>query len=155
MANFNFNKVILGGRISSEVEIKQTPNGVPVCTFSIAVNRKPSKDGQTQADFFNCTAWRQTAELIGKYFKKGASICVVGSLQNRTWTDNNGQKKYATDIIVDEVQFVDSKNDARQTESVRPTNNYIPEAYSSPQTPKFEEIEQDVDLPFNSGLSLP
>lgn len=148
MANFNFNKVILGGRISSEVETKQTPNGVPVCTFSIAVNRKPSKDGQTQADFFNCTAWRQTAELIGKYFKKGSSICVVGSLQNRTWTDNNGQKRYATDIIIDEVQFVDSKNDAQQTGSSRPTN-YMPEAYTSPQMAKFEDIKQDVDLPFN------
>lgn len=148
MADFNFNKVILGGRISSEVETKQTPNGVPVCTFSIAVNRKPSKDGQTQADFFNCTAWRQTAELIGKYFKKGSSICVVGSLQNRTWTDNNGQKRYATDIIIDEVQFVDSKNDAQQTGSSQPTN-YMPEAYTSPQMAKFEDIKQDVDLPFN------
>ena len=132
MANFNLNKVILGGRLTSDVEVKQTPNGVSVCTFSLAVNRKPSKDGQQQTDFFNCTAWRQTAELIGKYFGKGSSICVVGSIQIRSWTDNNGQKRYATDIVVEEVQFVDSKNDAQQTESSRPTN-YIPDAYRVPQ----------------------
>ena len=86
MANFNLNKVILGGRLTGDPELKQTQSGVSVCTFGIAVNRRfNSKDSaqQTQADFFNITAWRQSAEFVSKYFRKGSSICVVGTIQNR------------------------------------------------------------------------
>ena len=149
MANFNFNKVILGGRITADVELKQTPSGVSVAQFSIAVNRKYSKDGQQQSDFFNVTAWRGTAEFISKYFSKGSSICIVGSIENRSWTDQNGQKRYATDIVADEALFVDSKNDAQQTEASRPTN-YIPDAYKSSPVPNFEAVgaNTDDDLPF-------
>ena len=147
MANFNINKVILGGRLTSDVELKQTPNGVSVCTFSLAVNRKHQAEGQQQADFLNCTAWRGTAEFISKYFRKGSSICVVGSIQTRTWQDQNGQKRYATDIVVDEALFVDSKNDSQQTENSRPSN-YIPGAYKAPSAPNFEAIKDDADLPF-------
>ena len=147
MANFNFNKVILGGRLTADVELKQTPGGVSVCSFSIAVNRRFSKEGEQQtADFFNVTAWRQTAEFISKYFKKGSSICVVGTLQNRSWEDNNGQKRYATDIMADEAMFVDGKNDSQGTEASNP--NYIPEAYTKPQTANFEAVAQQDDLPF-------
>ena len=112
MANFNLNKVILGGRLTGDPELKQTQSGVSVCTFGIAVNRRfNSKDSaqQTQADFFNITAWRQSAEFVSKYFRKGSSICVVGTIQNRTWTDQQGVKHYATDIIADEINFVDSE----------------------------------------------
>lgn len=140
-----FNKVILMGRLTANPELKQTPNGVTVTSFSLAVDRK-GKD--SSCDFIPIVAWRQTAEFICKYFKKGQAILVCGELQTRSWTDNNGQKRYATDIIIDEVQFVDSKNDAQQTGSSRPTN-YMPEAYTSPQMAKFEDIKQDVDLPFN------
>ena len=145
MANFNFNKLILGGRLTADVEVKQTPNGVPVAQFSIAVNRKPSRDGQTQTDFFNCTAWRNTAEFVGKYFSKGSSICVIGSIQNRSWTDQNGQKRYATDIIVDEATFVDSKNGAEASTSAG-GSNYIPEAYKTSPAQDFND--SDPDLPF-------
>lgn len=149
MANFNINKTILGGRLTADVELKQTPNGTPVVTFSIAVNRKYQKDGQQQTDFFNVTAYRATAELISRYFSKGSSICVIGSIRNRSWTDQNGQKRYATDIIADEVQFVDSKNDAQSAGTASP-NNYIPDAYKVGAEPNFEDIgvyETD-DLPF-------
>ena len=146
MANFNFNKVILGGRLTADVEVKQTPAGVPVAQFSIAVNRKYSKEGQ-QTDFFNCTAWRNTAEFIGKYFGKGSSICVVGSIQNRSWTDQNGQKRYATDIIVDEAQFVETKNNDQSAEPAS-TSNYIPSAYTTPSVPDFAANAGDDDLPF-------
>ncbi len=147
MANFNLNKVILGGRITADVELKQTPNGVSVAQFSLAVNRRYSKDGQQQTDFFNVTAYRATAEFISRYFSKGSSICIIGSIQNRSWTDNNGQKRYATDIIADEVQFVDSKNDAQGAETASPMP-YIPDAYKVDAEPKYEEIKQDDDLPF-------
>ena len=146
MANFNLNKVILGGRLTSDVELKQTQTGTPVCSFSIAVNRRTGKEAAQQTDFFNVTAWRATAEFVARYFKKGSSICVVGSLQNRSWTDQQGQKRYATDIVADEVQFVDSKSDA-QGATAAPTN-YIPEAYTGVQTANFEEVAPDDNLPF-------
>jgi single-strand DNA-binding protein len=152
MANFNLNKVILGGRLTADPELKQTPSGVSVCTFGIAVNRRfTSKDAsaQTQADFFNITAWRATAEFVSKYFRKGSSICVVGSLQNRTWTDQQGAKHYATDIVADEVNFVDSRNESASSAP------YTNDAYSAPSfssdasvAPKFEELKTDDDLPF-------
>ena len=152
MANFNLNKVILGGRLTADPELKQTPSGVSVCTFSIAVNRRfTSKDAaaQTQADFFNITAWRATAEFVSRYFRKGSSICVVGSLQNRSWTDQQGVKHYATDIVADEVNFVDSRSESSSSAP------YSPDAYASPSfssdasaAPKFEELKTDDDLPF-------
>ena len=153
MANFNFNKVILGGRLTADPELKQTPNGVPVVSFSIAVNRRyQSKDGGQQlADFFNVTAWRGTAELVSRYFHKGSSICVVGAIQNRTWTDNQGNKRYATDIIADEVHFVDSRAEGSNGAS---QSGYTPDAYTpsyssaAGMAPKFEDIKTDDDLPF-------
>lgn len=108
MANFNFNKVIIGGRLTADAELKQTPSGVLVTAFSIAVNRK----GADKTDFIDCVAWRGTAEFISKYFKKGSSICIVGNLQKREWTDKNGQKRYVTEVIAEEASFVDSKNDS-------------------------------------------
>lgn len=128
MANFNINKVILGGRLTADIELKTTANGVSVCQFTIATNRR-GKDAP--ADFFTCVAWRQTAEFISKYFSKGSSICVVGELQQRSWEDNNGGKRYATEVKVSEALFVDSKN-GLQGEGTANPNNYIPDAYQQP-----------------------
>ena len=112
MANFNFNKVILGGRLTADPELKATPSGVQVCSFSIAVNRRfaEKKGGEKPADFFNVTAWGQTAEFITRYFRKASSICVVGSIQTRTW-EKDGVKHYATEIVAAEAYFVDAKNE--------------------------------------------
>ena len=141
MANFNLNKVILGGRLTADPELKQTPQGVSVTTFSIAVNRR-GKEAQT--DFINCQAWRQTAEFICKFFKKGSSICVIGSIQTRSWTDQQNNKRIATEVIVDEANFVDSKADAPAS-----SNGYgDAPAFQTQQAPKFEEIASDDDLPF-------
>lgn len=144
MANFNINKVILGGRLTADIELKATPNGVAVAQFNIATNRR-GKDAQT--DFITCVAWRQTAEFVSKYFSKGSSICVVGELQQRSWEDKNGGKRYATEVIVSEALFVDSKNDAQGVGMASP-NNYIPDAYKQPQTANFEAASVDDDLPF-------
>ena len=147
MANFNLNKVILAGRLTSDVELKTTQSGVSVTTFSIAVNRKYSQEGEQQADFINCTAWRSTAEFIAKYFSKGSSICIVGSIQTRSWEDNNGNKRYATEVLADEAMFVDSKTESQGTGTAIPSN-YIPDAYKTPQNANFEAVEADADLPF-------
>lgn len=144
MANLNLNKVILGGRLTSDVELKQTQSGISVCSFRIAVNRKVMKGEEQKADFLNCKAWRQTAEFISKYFRKGSSICIVGRLQTENWTDQNGQKHFNTEIVVDEAMFVDSKSEGGQA------SPSIPEyASTTPMpAPNFEEVPNDSDLPF-------
>ena len=144
MANFNINKAILAGRLTADVELKQTPNGVSVCSFNLAVNRKFQREGEQQTDFISCVAWRNTAEFISKYFKKGSSLCIVGNIQTRTWTDQNNQKRFATEVIVDEAMFVDSKSDGGQA----PSGGYIPDAYTAPAAPNFEEQNVDDDFPF-------
>jgi single-strand DNA-binding protein len=144
MANFNINKTIIAGRLTADPELRTTQNGVSVTSFTVAVNRRMAKDGETQADFFNVTAWRATAEFVTKYFRKGSSICVTGLLQNRSW-EKDGQKHYATEIVADEVYFVDSKNETQPVANTAPA--YVPEAYTT-QTPQFEELAEDEELPF-------
>lgn len=104
------NKVILMGRLTRDVEMRQTPNGVSLARFSIAVNRRfAGKDAQQQADFINCVAWRQTGEFIARYFQKGSMIAVIGSIQSRSWDGNDGKKQYATEVVVDEAYFTGSR----------------------------------------------
>lgn len=141
MANFNFNKAILGGRLTADPEIKTTQSGTPVCSFSIAVNRRGAKDGPQQSDFISCVAWKERAELISKYFRKGSSICIVGEIQTRKWKDNNGNSRIATEVIVNEVNFVDSKSDNAPAS----TSTYMPDAYKSQA---FDAIDSDDSLPF-------
>ena len=146
MGNFNFNRVIIGGRLTADPELKTTTTDVSVTSFTVAVNRRfGNKNGEErQADFINVTAWRQQAELVTRYFKKGSSICIVGSIQTRNWTDNDGNKRYATDVVADEVVFVDSKGESSAAPA-QATPTYIPSAYT---TPVMEEITEDEDLPF-------
>lgn len=155
----SFNKVILIGNLCADPELKTTPNGVSVTSFSIAVGRRKVKDQEPQTDFINIVAWRSTAEFICKYFQKGKSILVVGSLQSRSWTEPNGQKRYATEVVAEEAQFVEKKNDVAKSHRTPSGDNY-PKAcqgYSDvlnfPNTPysdypTFEEAATDEDLPF-------
>ena len=154
MANFNFNKVILGGRLTADPELKTTQSGIAVVTFSVAVNRRYTKNSaqQSETDFFNVTAWRQTAEFVSRYFKKGSSICVVGTIQNNKWTDQQGATRYRTDIVADEVMFVDSRSESGNSFSGDDTDSFggTTPSFSTPAgaAPKFEEIKTDDDLPF-------
>ena len=175
MANFNLNKVILGGRLTSNPELRQTASGVMVLTFSIAVNRRyTSKNedgttGQPQADFINCVAWRQQAEFISRYFHKGSSICVIGSIQTRNYTDQQGNKRYVTEVVVDEANFVDSKSENQGfgggqggympsaydpayatpiSQSSAAPQNQAPKPASDGGQPQFEVLSSDEELPF-------
>ena len=161
MANFNFNKVILGGRLTADPELKTTPTGISVTSFTIAVNRRSRNNEESQADFFNVTAWRNTAEFITRYFRKASSICIVGTLQTRNWTDQQGQKRYVTEIVADEAFFVDAKSESplavqQANGGFAPSAGYAPEVGSAPAysgtaggaVPKFEEVSDDDDLPF-------
>ena len=146
MSALNLNKVILGGHLTTDPELKQTPAGVSVTSFSIAVNRKGKKD---ETDFINCVAWRTTAEFVCKYFKRGSGICIVGSVQTRSWQDNNGNKRYATEIIADEAYFVDSKNESNTDAfSPTPTNNTPQSENIAPSAVTWDEVSDDTDLPF-------
>lgn len=105
------NKVQLVGRLVKDPEVKFTQNQTQFCNFTIAVDRRfKDKDGNRQADFISCVAWKQTAAFIQKYFKKGSRIGIVGSIQTRTFEDQNGQKRYITEVVVEEAEFVESNN---------------------------------------------
>jgi single-strand DNA-binding protein len=149
----DLNKVILMGHMTADPELKQTASGISVCSFSIGVNRRYSKaeQGQQSVDFINIVTWRQQAEFVSRYFKKGSSIIVCGSIQTRDWTDSNGQKRYATEVVADEVSF--GAPAAAQAGGERAQQNYTPAAYGAPSfnstsSADFEEIPGDESLPF-------
>lgn len=153
----SLNKVILMGHLTADPELKQTSgSGVSVCSFSIGVNRRFSRgeQGGQDVDFINIVTWRQQAEFVSKYFKKGSCIVVVGSLQTRSWTDNQGQKRYATEVVADEVSFGAPAASQSQGQPAQPqTQSYTPSAYTSPsfsteKNSNFEEIPGDESLPF-------
>lgn len=157
MAAYNFNKAIFGGRLTADPELKTTASGISVTTFTVAVNRKPDKNGESKADFFTCVAWRSTAEFITRYFRKASSICVVGSMQNRSWGAQDGTKRTVTEMQVDEAYFVDSKSEMEErTGGVPASQNgsaYVPDSYRMPQetaqpAPKYEELGDSEELPF-------
>ena len=151
MSALNFNQAILAGRLTADPELKTTQSGISVTQFTVAVNRPKRKDDNTDtSDFISCVAWKERAELVTKYFHKGSAIMVIGQIQTRTWTDNNNQKRYATEVLVDNIRFVDSKADAAQKSPTANGNtgapSYIPDAYKAPN---FEEVSaDDGDLPF-------
>lgn len=114
------NKVFLIGNLTRDPELSETPNGISLCRFGIAVNRNYSgSDGERQVDFFNITVWRTQAENCGRYLKKGSKVAVFGSLQSRTYEDKEGVKRTVTDIVANEVEFLTSRSssDAQDDEA--------------------------------------
>lgn len=159
MASLNLNKAVLCGRLTADPELKQTPSGVQVCTFTLAVNRRyqaKNADGTPtaaqQADFISCVAWRNAAEFLCRYFRKGSSVCITGAIQTRSWTDQSNQKRYSTEIVAEEVMFVDNKNESGAASSQGAENDSkgsaVPHAIDQLAAPSFEELKTDEDLPF-------
>ena len=142
----SFNKVILIGNMTADPELKQTQGGLSVSSFSIAVNRRFKNEGQQDCDFITIVAWRQQAEFVCRYFKKGQPILICGQIQTRAWTDNQGQKRYATEVVADEVFFV-ANNSSNESKPQQPSN-YMPCAYTGSNNQNFEEIPNDGSLPF-------
>ena len=151
-----FNKAILIGRFTADPELKQTPSGISVCTFRIGVTRSYApRGGERQTDFINIVAWRQTAEFVSKYFRKGNPILVEGSIQTRDYTDRDGNRRTAFEVVADNVSFVESKS-ASSGGNTAPAPAYEPAAaatqpsvsYASGSVGDFEEITSDDDLPF-------
>lgn len=145
----SFNKIILIGNLVADPELKQTNSGISYCSFSIAVGRRFTKQGEQPAtDFFEVTCWREKAEFVTKYFTKGKSILVCGEMQQRSWVDNSGAKRYAYSVAADELSFVERKSaDSSEYKGVAPS---VPSYNSSPATSMgaFEELSTDDELPF-------
>lgn len=148
------NKVILMGRLVRDPELRTTPQGVSVCSFSIAVDRGYARQGEErQADFINIVAWRSTAEFVSKYFVKGQMIAVVGRIQTRNYDDKDGKKVYVTEVVADEISFADSKRDSGQAQSAATYTTAAP-AQAAPQQTQppvsdgFQVVPDEDDLPF-------
>ena len=112
------NKVILMGRLTKDPELKYTQTDIAVCSFTLAVDRKSSKENQT--DFIPIVAWRKTAEFCASYFTKGLKVVVIGNMQVRNWNDKEGNKRYTTEVIADEVEFAESKKVSGEIEGNNP-----------------------------------
>ena len=135
------NKVILIGNLTRDPELTETPSGVAVCRFAIAVSRDyASADGNRETDFFNITVWRGRAETCAKYLKKGNKVAIVGSLQNRSYEDKDGIKRNVTDVIASEVEFLTPKGMQSDMEDA-------PVMSARRERPQLEAID-DNQLPF-------
>ena len=146
------NRAILMGRLVADPELRQTPNGVSVTAFRIAVNRNYNRD---MTDWIDIVAWRQTAEFVTRYFQKGSMIIVEGSIQTRNYEDKNGNKRTAVEVVADQVYFAESKGAAqRQTASSFPVPSEMDEpakgtSFSVGDMSDYEELDSDdSDLPF-------
>lgn len=143
------NKVFLIGNLTRDPESRTTPNGVSLCSFGLAVNRRRKVEGQPDVDFFNVTAWRQLGENCARYLRKGSKACVMGSIQIRTYDAQDGTKKTVVDIDASDVEFLPSaaQGEARGESygSSYPTPS-APSAYA-PQETGFTQVDED-DLPF-------
>lgn len=140
------------GRLTADPELRQTPQGTPLARFSIAVNRRFAREGNQQADFFNCVAWRQTGEFICRYFHKGSMIAIDGQLQTRSWDGQDGKRQYATEVVVDNAYFTGSKAETNTGDAQGGSyqsnfgGGYQPPAQQ--QTPPAQQDTGFVDLDF-------
>ena len=158
------NKVILVGRLTADPELRQTQSGVSSCRFTVAVDRRfaDKNTGERQADFISCTAWRQTAEFVSRYFNKGKMICLEGSLRTGKYQDKNHPEitHYTTDVFVDNVEFVGGKNDGG-SQAQNNTYQAPRQQAAAPQQPapandnmsygnfgEYEELLNEDDMPF-------
>ena len=140
------NKVFLIGNLTRDPELRETPSGVSMCRFSIAVQRPySSQDGERQTDFFNCTAWRATAETIARYTKKGNKVAVGGSIQLRNYEDNQGVKRTAVDIIAQDVEFLSPRDSDDAFDDVVAD---APRQTAQKRKPVLQAMDDDSDIPF-------
>lgn len=140
------NEVILIGRMVKDPEIRATTSGTSVCSFTLACDKKYVKQGEERkADFINCVAWGNSADAIGKFFSKGKKIALNGRIETRSWTNNEGKTSYATEVIVEEWEFVESKGESQQNSPT--TYESATEDNFGGDINRFMPIEED-DLPF-------
>ena len=136
-----FNLVVLTGRLTADPELKTTTNGISVCSFTIAVDRKVKSGEDKQTDFINIVTWRGSAEFVSKYFKKGNVIGIEGAIQTRKYTDKDGNNRTTFEVVANNVQFVEGKKADNNVGASDETKQSFVEA-------NFTEVSNDDDLPF-------
>lgn len=140
------NKAMFIGRLTADPEMRHTTTGKSVCSFRIAVKRRFAREGdEQQADFFSVVAWEKTAEFCNNYFKKGQQVGIVGRIQNRTWDDPEGNRRYITEIVAEEVYFADSKSSSGSGNNITGNDNFDT---SNVQDSGGFYLAEDDDLPF-------
>ena len=139
------NKVILMGRLTRNPDVRYSQGEKATCVarYTLAVNRRFRRDGEQDADFINCVAWRQTGEFIAKHFQKGGMIAVVGSIQSRSWDGNDGKKQYATEVVVDEVYFTGAKKQNNNNQQQTPPQDNS-DYYPDPDFPELDYPDESV-----------
>lgn len=156
------NSVVIQGRLTKDPELRYTQSQTAVLSFSLACQRNVKSENAQDypVDFIDCVAWRQTAEFISKYFKKGSMIICRGRLQKREWTDQNGNKRYAAEVVLDEASFCEKKQDAGGQSGgyAQPQQGYAapppqgsyqqPNYVMPPSGSQFAELDDDGELPF-------
>lgn len=142
------NNVSLVGRLTKDVELRYTPSNVAVATFTLAVNRTfKNENGDREADFINCVMWRQQAENLANWAKKGALIGITGRIQTRSYDNQQGQRVYVTEVVAEQFQLLESRNSQGQSQNqTRPTQQQAPD-FSRSATTNPLDISDD-DLPF-------
>lgn len=138
------NVICLIGRLTREPELRYTTSNLPVCRFTIAVDRKYAGEGQQKTDFINCVAWRSTGEFVSKYFDKGVRIGVTGSLQINTWENEEGKKMYSAEVLVNSIDFADGKKDVSTSAQPKVKAN---KSADEPQFIVLDDGDWD-DIPF-------
>ena len=150
------NKVFLIGRLTRDPELRYTGNNTPVASFSIAVNRGFSnQNGENEADFINIVVWNKQAEVVKNYLSKGSQVAIDGRIQTRSYDDQNGQKRYVTEVVANNVEFVGSKNSSNNTNSNSSANNAEPTPYDFGDKPEPKGTDVGDSNPFaNFGESI-
>ncbi len=154
------NRVELVGRLTKDVEVRKTASGLSVASFTVACDRRVSRDQQGQqqtADFLNCVAWRQTADFLGSYARKGAMVSVEGRLQSRSYDDRDGKRVFVTEVVADNVQLLESRSQsqARAAESASAPSYPSYQGYQpEPQNDPFAVTNDIGGVDFNTGPGL-
>jgi len=146
------NHIVLMGRLTRDPELRQTQSGLPVSSFSLAVDRgfSPKDGSERQTDFINIVVWRNTAEFVTRYFTKGQMAAVSGRLRIRDWTDKENNKRRTAEVVADNVYFTESKKSREEAFAISDANGFLNPAYTNPvESSEFAELDQDDgDLPF-------
>ena len=149
------NKVFLIGRLTRDPELRYTGNNTPVASFSLAVNRSfTNQQGEREADFFNITVWRKQAENVKNYLSQGSQVAVEGRLQTRSYEDKEGQKRYVTEVVADNVEFLGSKNSSNNNSNGSKNTEPTPYDFGDEQEPKGTDVDSNPFADFGSSIEI-
>jgi single-strand DNA-binding protein len=149
------NKVFLIGRLTRDPELRYTGNNTPVASFSLAVNRNfTNQQGEREADFFNITVWRKQAENVKNYLSQGSQVAVEGRLQTRSYDDKDGQRRYVTEVVADNVEFLGSKNSSNNSSNGSHNTEPTPYDFGDSKEPKGTDVDSNPFADFGSSIEI-